>query len=1451
MRHARRILAWTVAGLCGLALLAAAGGLWFLNMAGETTWTTVLRLALDAASTPGETVLRAERFRRDADGTIRLGHFAIADADGTWLTIDDLALDLDLVDLAGGALTVERLSVARIEVARAPVADVGPEPEAEAPSGPWMESFAWPRAPVPVHLGQLRIDAVALGPGLLPEPLTLAVDGAFSDRGTAQSLVLALRPVVEGRGGTVDADIAIDFASRTSRIALSGDLPAITPLAEALDIAAGNRIHLSMHGGGPFGGARVQLDASVQSVADMAATLALAADPATGWRVSLDALVNAVPGGPVPVDLTGAVIALHLAASGPDGTRARLDALTLDLDGVSVQASGHYDAAGDDLALDIAGHVQPTAAALSLLDGVGFADANLTARLRGSPANLDVRLDSRIDGLDAGGPGADRLDLSATAKVAGSVVEGRFGLTLDRPTPGLPAAEAMLGARPQLQARFTVRADRATLDAIRLDAAAFTLSGNLATALPDPRLDGTLRLVVPDLARVPDVQPLIRGGAGTLELTATDLSPDGGGRLLLGGGFDGLAFVEPLLRDLVGPSVTLDAELAPTADGGAMVARVTTAAGAGLSVDVTMNAAGGAGGSYALSVPKLPADLLPAGVVAAGPLKLSGTVSGSADRPATRGRLTLPAITRGDLRLGSAVLEFAASDLSVAPQGTLDLKAALNGAALTLGSRFSLAEDFDHLAVRDARLVLAGASLAARADAALSAARYSAHADLDIPDAAGLASLFGIQATGRIGAVADLRPAGGDHAVSIRLTGDTLSVPGAADLDSVRLDMSLADVIAGEPALAGTLQIGGIAASGAVIDSVSARLGGSALAPTLEMEVVSSLPVAARVTLAANAGLDDPAGPAITVSRVDFEGLGQTAATTGPFRLVAGDAIRLEGLRITSSLQATLAADAMYGPDAIRADLVIAGVHLDRVGQLAGITGLGGNVDAIVRVDTDAAEKARIEVRAAGVTLPDVPRDKPFDLGANTSWDGDTASGRLVLTGPFGRALEASLTAGMPTGPDGLLPAPDMDAALGASLDWAGELGELMDLLPEGDHLLSGAARIAVTASGTLGAPVIRGEVAIDNGRYENLLTGTILQSIALKAGFDQDGSGTLALDARDQAGGTLTGSGAIRTGGAARGGRVQLEMRTLQAVLRDEARVVLSGTTTLDWDGRTVAVVNRTTVNDAEIRLIDNALPPDVVAIELSGDTADTRSRAEAAPADDLPVSLDVLVDIPGRFFVRGRGLESEWGGQVAVRGTLPSPTIEADLKVLRGQLSLLGKDFAVASGTIALAGGRPLFDIRLERQTADLTGVISITGTPATPKLEFSSVPELPSDEVLPRIFFDKSAQSLSAVEAVQLAQGLRTLSSGDRGITDRIRDTVGLDVLRVEEGATPDSTGAVSVGRYVREGVYVGAKQSLDSGEGGVVVEIDLLPNLKVDAEVGRTGQGSTGITWERKY
>ncbi|MGK0172772.1 MAG: translocation and assembly module TamB, partial [Gammaproteobacteria bacterium] len=313
-------------------------------------------------------------------------------------------------------------------------------------------------------------------------------------------------------------------------------------------------------------------------------------------------------------------------------------------------------------------------------------------------------------------------------------------------------------------------------------------------------------------------------------------------------------------------------------------------------------------------------------------------------------------------------------------------------------------------------------------------------------------------------------------------------------------------------------------------------------------------------------------------------------------------------------------------------------------------------------------------------------------------------------------------------------------------------------------------------------------------------------------------------------------------------------QLEQMFVVRSDAAHAQMSGKLSVAGDTSALAVKGRFLIDRAEIRLL-NSLPPSVVDL---GDVHVLGEPIEPplAEGDTSPstVSLDVEVDFPQEIFIRGRGLDSEWGGNIAVKGTAAAPIVVGRIESRRGQLELIGRVFTLVRGHIVFAGAReidPTLGIRLQREANGITGRINIEGTASSPELSFSSTPSVSEDEVLARVLFGRSSNNLSATEALQLAAGVAALTQGEAGAVDKVRDSLGLDVLRVESGDAEGESASASIGRYVQDGVYVGAKQSLDGKESSVVVEVEVRDDIVLDVDVGVSGSGSVGVTWRRDF
>lgn len=1446
MRLLRRIILWGLALLLLPLVLAGGVAAWFVYLAGEETWTAALAAATDAASSD-ELRISADGFQRDDAGSIRLRELTLADAEGPWLRVEGIAVDLHAARLIGREVYLENVEAARIEVLRAPLSDAptaAPEPLA------LPEKIELPQLPVALRLDRLNVGEIVLAEGLAPETTRLSLDGSASVTSKGIRLRLDTEPLDLGRS-FLKLNAAVDAATGQVAAELDADLPVIAPLAGALQAPGGSRLTVDLSGRGTLADSQFSLGVTIDGVADLVGDLKLGVTGAQSARAELTAFVS-LNGGALaePATMLGQTLDIAVTAELPSPDRAVVQRLSVQSQHLNLEGAAEANLNDTSLKSDLTARFRNHEGLAPLLQDANFEDLTLTVRAEGPPEALQAEISAVLarPAFDTFGSEAVRLDVKARAE--GERASGDIRISVPGARTGNPELDGLVGDEPVLTTTFAASAAEVTLRDIALSAAVAEVSGSLKLLPDSGTLDGQFSLQAPDLSRVPQLAGLLSGGAAGIDITLEALSAGAGG-IRSTSRLSALQWRDPAIGGLTGSSVTLEA--AAQLEGETIKATTALRAEPGLTLDSTARLSGETiAADYRIRLPRLPEGLAPPDLKGLGNFVLAGKAEGTTGSPSLTGRLTADGIMVGDIAITSPVLDFTATDLAGAPGVDLRLGASVMESPFTLtaAARADLAAG--KVRVPSLNAEWRSASITSEADVDLATTLATSRTGIRIGDFGDLSDLAGTPLQGSLEATVTTEPDGQRLDGLVEATVSEIAAE-AASLSTLLVELRLSDLLAPAPGLDGSIEARDIRSDDARIETATIGLSGDLQQPAASIRVDATAPEIATLTTVLAVDLRDPAEQRITVTSLDLQAeKGRISARQPLLVLLRGETVTLADLNLVTGFGGEVRGGATYAPDRLLADLDIADLPLGPLLKIAGMDGFTGTANADIRIDTRAdADKAAVNVALTGLTAPGVVADTPFAVQLGARWRGATAVAEADISGPFEQPLLARFTGDLALPEGSLFPAPAPDGAITGSVNWDGRLETILGLLPEGDHLADGPAAIHVDLSGTWSDPRLAGTLNITGARYENLLSGTFLQDIALAVDFEQDGSGRFNLSARGPEKGTINGSGAVVLLGPDRNADISIRLENLVVVRRDEARAMLSGDTRLTWDGRRVLVHVRKVIDRVDVYLEAPNLPPSVVALELESEKPPPEPESEDE-GPDLPIDLDVEVSSPGEFFVRGRGLESEWRGNLTVTGTASDPVIRSQFEAVRGTLALLGRDFRLDKGELGIDESfKPNFRIELVRETPDLTGRIIVSGNPSNPDLTFTSEPELPPDEVLPRIMFDKAKQSLSPLEAVTLAQGLQTLSNGKPGATDRIRDAVGLDVLRFEESDDPESAGAVSVGRYVREGVYVGAKKSVDSEAGSVVVEIDVLPNVKVDAEVGQSGGGSTGITWEKKY
>lgn len=1116
---------------------------------------------------------------------------------------------------------------------------------------------------------------------------------------------------------------------------------------------------------------------------------------------------------------------VDLAIQG-DGSLTRwLGSLSADLEGlVTVDAGLGLTRVGDGLRATIDGKAEPASAPAAAPDtGTAALIAGLTEGGVTFSADLTAREAARVDlaDLTLESP-ALRIAASGQLDLDGGSLDADADLDLRRPGVLQPVL--------------------APLDLAPLDLTGAQVSVRLSGGLQRPEVALTLEargLAGPDLA----AEQITARVALTPSDTAT------AGSVRASGKVSGLAMAPGALTGaLLGPDLTwsldgaLDLERWQAEIASAAVQAAQLDIGASGIIDLNR-------GDFALDSKMDINDLNSlselAGLSLGGRTTLAATVEGRDFGQDLALRMT--GQTAG-LALGEPLVS---ALLGPAPRYAADLTLA-GGASL---------------AVRALRIESQAVRLAGDLDLDLDSGLADGNLKARVGRLAPWLAFAGLGGDGRLEASATLTGADGRQGLDLdaELRALTLTAAGATTtLDTASLSLEAADVT-GLRADRLDLALSALAAGSATLESLRIRghggLEGFDFTLTAAGQAVTDFDLDAKGRVART---DE--GLALRLAALDGRVLERTLAVRPGLELRRGNgATSLDNLDLTLG-PARVRGQARLSKQALDAQVAISGLALELLAALAPDLPANGTAEGTLRLagsPNDPEGTAEIAIR--DLTVTDAAGVPPLNAELTAEWRAARLGLDLTVAGFAGQP--ATLTADLPLrlDPDRFAPGLDPNAPISGELQWQGDLRELAALAPVGDPIASGPARLALRAGGSLGDPRLSGALTLEGARYETLESGTVLDDLALTLVLEGETATLARLEASDGAKGRLTGSGSLAIA-VERGFpfAFDLTLEDFAAPRRDDLRAVQNGTLTIAGSADRVELTGALTVAPVEVR-ISSGLPPDVVDLQVVEVNHAAVGKAppveETGAAGGPAIALDLRIDLPKRVAVRGLGLESEWGGAFSVRGDSSAPAIDGKLSVIRGQLSLLGRVFGLTRGSITLASGSeidPDLDIEARYTRGDLTARVLVTGRASKPELTLTSVPELPRDEILSRVLFDKGTGELGTFEAVQLAEavaGISTGNSGSAGVLDLARQTLGLDVLRVESGDGENAGPSVSAGRYVADGVFVGVRQGVRQdarpGTGSLGVEVELTPNISVTSDVGQSGESDLGVQFRWDY
>lgn len=1466
--HGRRWRRWVVGSLAVLVvapLVVLAAGYLYVQSDGGKAWLAQTLSSL--LSTPGESEVAIGRIEGTLPHDITIHDVALSDREGVWLTADRLALAWQPMDLLSRTVHVRALHIDDVQVARLPVGG-----EAE----PSDEPFQIPSLPVDIAIDDLAVRDVVLAAPVLGDAAAFRIEGRAGARGSDR-LTTALN--IERTDGTAGrASLDAIYAPDGERLTLELDVsePAGGLLARALALPDLPAVDIALVGEGALADWQGELTVAIDRTLALGADLTLARDDeATGFRL-IGSATSKVESDALAWRLTAGETVFELAGA----WRAEESVLVLDrvlLDGavVHLALSGSLAVEAMEVAADVDARLNDPSVIAALAPDAGVAAENLTlaARIEGPVMQPTIEATATAGGVRAPGVAAAGLDTTisvapdtpfdANAPRAALTVTGEArGLTVE----GREAINRLLRAPVawRLDGAVDLGAQRLEVDDLVLSTGEDSVRASGTVGLETGLIDAGVRVGMEDLAALSPLLGFDVAGSATLESWVELTGFGAGGQAIVTGEVQDLTLGHPLGDAVLAGRSTLAANVTRGADGAVAIDALSldtptgrVEAEATISGDLQRIDA-----SYAARLGDLGILSDPLGITITGAGEARGTAAGSVADPRLTGSVVLSDAAVNDIAVERLALEYTAQALTGALNGRLDVTAETQFGAAKGGAAYRL--EGETVALDNLRLAGLGAEAEGALGVPLDGRAVAGTIRLRASDLKPLLALGGLEGGGAATATVRLSGAAAQAvAVNATLNRPRLVLDGGDAVSAGRLELTAsADDVLRTPRL--DARATASAARYGDITLERLRVTAQGTPDQADWTLATSGQVRRPMTLeAAGSVALGPDRLTLEVARASGRALDQ------PIRLQravtftqAGNSLKLTPLALTFGA-ARVSAEAAIDAASVSAQARVQDLSLASLQALAPTRDIEGRLSGSLSLaGARGNPRGTVALRVSGLKAQQVADAPPVDLALDGRW----ANQRLDVTGTLSGmpGQPADLRVALPLRLDAQTLAVSVppNQPMSGRLAWSGNIGALWPLVPQVGNQLSGPTELAVSIGGTPANPDASGSFRLSNGTFENLISGTLLRDLTLALTFTPDRIVVSELSATDGGNGRLSAQGEAALD-PERGFPfdVTARLRGFTAVRRDEVTASTDGDLTMRGSLDRMTIGGTLTTQHVEIRIVDN-LPPKVVdlqVIERGGDIQPAAvNEQEAIEAEGgADIRLDLGVAMPRRVFVRGRGLDSEWQGDLKVSGSLSSPSVQGELNLVRGQLTLLTKLFRLRAGNVRFPGGRdliPILSVTAEHDAGELTAIAEVNGPATDPEISLRSIPPVPQDEIVARVLFGKDSSKLSALEAAQLAAALAELTGrgGDGGLLGKARGVLGVDVLNVETDEVDGETSpALSAGKYVTDKVFVGVKQGVASGSSAVSVEVELTPNISVESETNATGESDIGVKFKWDY
>ena len=417
------------------------------------------------------------------------------------------------------------------------------------------------------------------------------------------------------------------------------------------------------------------------------------------------------------------------------------------------------------------------------------------------------------------------------------------------------------------------------------------------------------------------------------------------------------------------------------------------------------------------------------------------------------------------------------------------------------------------------------------------------------------------------------------------------------------------------------------------------------------------------------------------------------------------------------------------------------------------------------------------------------------------------------------------------------------DTLLGFSLD--GDIASLQPLQPwlGTTVVMDGTATLHVTGSGTLGAPKFAGTLAADRLRIDAPHLGVNLSDGRLRAHLVER---SIVLDEMQFTGGDGQFIASGKLGATAPGetpdGETQIAWRAknFRVLNRPDRRLVIDGNGALAIIKRRLVISGAVNIDEGHIEY--QRSPPGRLGADVTVKGWPATDRRN--DLSDLPLALDLEVDLGQKLKFVGEGLETGLTGKVRVAtGVDGSLQGHGTISAVNGTYFAFGQKLSIDRGQLIFDGPltNPALDIVALRRNLAVEAGVAVTGTVRVPTVTITSNPPVPQNEALAWLV---TGQGLSSTGnnnfGAWSAASAALLSRGGKPLTAQVAQTVGLDDITIQNTG-PTTTGGVRsqvivFGKRITDDLTLGFEQGVSLASGALRLEYNITRALTFRVEAG---------------